>query len=144
MKVVNQSDIVTAPKPLIVPNNNQNTLSNVAMPLMLTNGIGGGTQSNVTENSGGENSLMLGESFLRSCIASAWPKLAGPLFEQMNAHKLEKKYDMKLQKEISELQGKQLLYTCPGLQVVSSDGPGIESDAPTPTATNVTMNQRFA
>lgn len=84
--------------------------------------------------------------FVKHCI-DAMPTVASKLLEQIDAMhraKLEKKYDLKLQKEIAEVQGKQLLYTCPGTAVVSFDGPGIEVEPPQPHATETSMNQRFA
>lgn len=85
-------------------------------------------------------------AFVKHCI-DAMPTVASKLLEQIDAMhraKLEKKYDLKLQKEIAEVQGKQLMYTCPGAAVVSFDGPGIEVEPPQPHATETSMNQRFA
>lgn len=69
------------------------------------------------------------------------------LLEQIDAlqrAKVEKKYDIVLQKEICKLQGKPLLYTCPGASVISSDGPGVELDKPLTHSTTMSMNHRFA
>uniref|UniRef100_A0A8D7ZVY7 (northern house mosquito) hypothetical protein n=2 Tax=Culex pipiens TaxID=7175 RepID=A0A8D7ZVY7_CULPI len=52
------------------------------------------------------------------------------------------KYDMNIQKEIHELQGKKMLYGTNG--VVSTDGPGIEDERIRPVATDLSMNMRFS
>lgn len=52
------------------------------------------------------------------------------------------KYDMKIQKEIHELQGKKMLYGTSG--VVSTDGPGIEDERIRPVTTDLSMNMRFS
>ncbi|XP_054740351.1 putative uncharacterized protein DDB_G0286901 [Anastrepha obliqua] len=52
-------------------------------------------------------------------------------------------YDMQIQKEIHELQGKSLLYKCPSGEVVSSDGTGIDNCKITPSSSGVTLNYRF-
>uniref|UniRef100_A0A1Q3EWH0 Uncharacterized protein n=1 Tax=Culex tarsalis TaxID=7177 RepID=A0A1Q3EWH0_CULTA len=52
------------------------------------------------------------------------------------------KYDMKIQKEIHEMQGKTMLYGTSG--VVSTDGPGIEDERIRPVATDLSMNMRFS
>ncbi|TMW39496.1 hypothetical protein DOY81_015424, partial [Sarcophaga bullata] len=52
-------------------------------------------------------------------------------------------YDMKIQKEIHELQGKPLLYKCPGGEVVSSDGAGVNCKI-IPRTSGVSLNCRFA
>lgn len=85
-------------------------------------------------------------TFVKHCI-DAFPSVTSKLLEQIEAMhraKMDKKYDLKVQKEIAEVQGRTLMYTCPGAAVVSSDGPGIEAVAPQPHATDVSMNQRFS
>lgn len=88
------------------------------------------------------------ENFLKSCFEML-PAIANKLLDKYAIESVaavpvpEKKYDMKLQKEISELQGKQLFYTCPGAAVVSFDGPGIDCKANI-DATAMSLNQRFA
>lgn len=74
------------------------------------------------------------------------PTLLSSLLEQIQCTKNEpeKRYDMKVQKEISQIQGKSLMYTCPGLAVISSDGPGIENVDLPMHITDISMNQRFA
>lgn len=52
------------------------------------------------------------------------------------------KYDMKVQKEIHALQGKDLLYRANG--VVSMDGSGIDDDRVKPVTTDLSMNMRFS
>lgn len=53
------------------------------------------------------------------------------------------KYNMQIQKEIHELQGKKMLYGTSG--VVSTDGPGIEGgEKIRPVATDISMNMRFS
>ncbi|XP_058461736.1 probable serine/threonine-protein kinase DDB_G0267686 [Malaya genurostris] len=52
------------------------------------------------------------------------------------------KYDMKVQKEIHNLQGKTLFYRSSG--VVSADGPGIANEKVTPVTTDLSMNMRFS
>ncbi|XP_055323501.1 uncharacterized protein LOC129578651 [Sitodiplosis mosellana] len=57
----------------------------------------------------------------------------------------EPKYDMKIQKEISCLQGKELYYACPGAFVISNDGPGLRGMVKVPShKTDISLNQRFA
>ncbi|XP_005182440.1 putative uncharacterized protein DDB_G0286901 [Musca domestica] len=52
-------------------------------------------------------------------------------------------YDMKIQKDIHELQKKPLIYKCPGGDVVSSDGAGVNCQI-TPNTSGISMNCRFA
>ncbi|XP_073846539.1 uncharacterized protein [Musca autumnalis] len=52
-------------------------------------------------------------------------------------------YDMKIQKDIHELQKKPLVYKCPGGDVVSSDGAGVNCQI-TPNTSGISMNCRFA
>ncbi|XP_055638726.1 putative mediator of RNA polymerase II transcription subunit 15 [Toxorhynchites rutilus septentrionalis] len=52
------------------------------------------------------------------------------------------KYDMKVQKQIHTLQGKSMMYS--SLGVVSTDGPGIDSERIVPKTTDLSMNMRFS
>ncbi|KAM7345802.1 uncharacterized protein ACRADG_011941 [Cochliomyia hominivorax] len=52
-------------------------------------------------------------------------------------------YDMKIQKDIHEIQKKPLLYKCPGGEVVSSDGAGVNCKI-IPRTSGVSLNCRFA
>ncbi|XP_013105074.2 probable serine/threonine-protein kinase clkA [Stomoxys calcitrans] len=52
-------------------------------------------------------------------------------------------YDMKLQKDIHEIQNKPLVYKCPGGDVVSSDGAGVDCQI-IPRTSGISMNCRFA
>lgn len=111
--------------------------SRVLQPISSTTLVAGLTSSmaNATE-----------ETFVKHCI-DAFPSVAKKLLDQIDAMhraKQDNKYDLKVQKEISNLQNKPLMYMCPGAAVVSSDGPGIEVDPPKPHTTDVSMNQRFA
>lgn len=58
------------------------------------------------------------------------------------------KYNMAVQKEISEVQGKTLTFTCTsGLTtpvVVTQDGEGVDDCQINPVTTDTSMNQRFA
>lgn len=87
-------------------------------------------------------STVLGENFLKTYMNVA-PQVAGDLLNQINAEKEQKKYDMNIQKTISEIQRKPLMYTSPGAFVVSSDGKGLNCSAK-PHSTGTSMNQRFA
>lgn len=75
------------------------------------------------------------------------PVLAGKLLDILNAsnptvHKPI--YDMKIQKEIHDIQKKPLLYKCPGGEVVSSDGAGIPDCKIQPRVSGISLNNRFA
>lgn len=75
------------------------------------------------------------------------PALAGRLLDFLNDAKptMHKPiYDMKIQKEIHEIQKKPLLYKCPGGEVVSSDGSGIPDCRIQPKASGISLNNRFA
>jgi len=64
-----------------------------------------------------------------------------------NRQRNEPKYDMKMQREISEIQGKPLFFTgAPGggQSVVSFDGPGVDDCTVKVNSTDTSMNQRFA
>ncbi|XP_075168396.1 uncharacterized protein LOC142240589 [Haematobia irritans] len=52
-------------------------------------------------------------------------------------------YDMKIQKEIHEVQNKPLAYKCPGGEVVSSDGAGVNCKI-IPRTSGISLNCRFA
>lgn len=89
------------------------------------------------------------EQFVKTCLEMI-PTIANKLLDTISKGAApvalpvpEKKYDMKLQKEISELQGKQLLYKCPGASVISFDGPGIDCFTSN-DKTSISLNQRFA
>lgn len=85
---------------------------------------------------------MIGEHFLKTYMNVA-PQVAGGLLNQNNATTELQKYDMNLQKEISEIQGKPLMYACPGSFVVSSDGKGLNCFSE-PDSTGKSLNHRFA
>ncbi|XP_055919729.1 putative uncharacterized protein DDB_G0289263 [Eupeodes corollae] len=75
------------------------------------------------------------------------PALAGRLLDFLNGtnptiHKPI--YDMKIQKEIHEIQKKPLLYKCPGGEVVSSDGAGVPDCKIQPKVSGISLNNRFA
>lgn len=85
---------------------------------------------------------MVGENFLKNYM-NVSPQVANGILNKINATKEEEKYDMEIQKKISEIQCKPLMYTSPGSFVISSDGRGLNCPAK-PHATGTSMNQRFA
>lgn len=88
-------------------------------------------------------SSILGENFLKKYM-NIVPQLSGGLLDQINAKKEPIKYNMDVQKAISEIQRKPMMYTSPGSMVISSDGKGIQNCQAKPDATTQSMNQRFA
>ncbi|XP_055844607.1 putative uncharacterized protein DDB_G0286901 [Episyrphus balteatus] len=92
------------------------------------------------------NSYLLGVSEI-GIRNDMMPALAGKLLDFINGasptmHKPI--YDMKIQKEIHEIQKKPLLYKCPGGEVVSSDGVGIPDCKIQPKVSGISLNNRFA
>lgn len=83
------------------------------------------------------------DSFIKMC-QDMLPTLASKLFAD---HPVEDsppiKYDLELQQQICEIQGKPLMYKCAGTEVLTFDGPGINVDVK-PHQTERTLNQRFA
>lgn len=80
-----------------------------------------------------------GESFIKMC-QDMLPTLASKLFP---VEEKPIKYDIQLQQEICDIQGKPFMYKCGGTDVVTCDGAGINVDVQ-PHTTNRTLNQRFA
>lgn len=77
-----------------------------------------------------------------NCLPEMAP-LANALVSHLSTLKnFAPKYDMKIQKEIHEIQGKKMLYGASG--VVSTDGPGIEEERFKPVQTDLSMNMRFS
>lgn len=60
------------------------------------------------------------------------------------AEEQRNKYNLKIQKEIAQLQKKTLFIKCPDAQVITSDGPGLFNCQPKPQSTDLSMNLRFA
>ncbi|XP_039969418.1 uncharacterized protein DDB_G0287625-like [Bactrocera tryoni] len=88
--------------------------------------------------------LGVNDNNLKADTMAMWAGKLLELFQsgqQQIAHKPI--YDMQIQKEIHELQGKSLLYKCPSGEVVSSDGSGIDNCKVTPNSSGVTLNYRF-
>lgn len=46
-------------------------------------------------------------------------------------------------KNFDSIKGKQMTYKCPGGEIISSDGPGVDCKL-IPSATGISLNQRFA
>jgi len=67
-------------------------------------------------------------------------------FDEVRQSRNQPKYDMILQKEISEIQGKALFFTCGSGApcVISHDGEGIDDCKVKVSTTDVSMNQRFS
>lgn len=86
---------------------------------------------------------MFGENYLKAYMKELAPQVVGGLLNQDNATKEQQKYDMDVQKTISQIQRKPLMYTSPGSSVISSDGRGLQCLAK-PHSTGTSMNQRFA
>lgn len=84
----------------------------------------------------------IGENFLKTYM-NIVPQVSGSLLNQSNATNEQPKYDMDIQKTISEIQRKPLMYTSPGSFVISSDGKGLDCPSK-PHSTGTSMNQRFA
>ncbi|XP_011196712.1 homeobox protein 2 [Zeugodacus cucurbitae] len=88
--------------------------------------------------------LGVNDNNLKADTMAMWAGKLLELFQsgqQQTAHKPI--YDMQIQKEIHELQGKSLLYKCPSGEIVSSDGSGIDNCKVTPNSSGVTLNYRF-
>ncbi|XP_004522636.1 myb-like protein I [Ceratitis capitata] len=88
--------------------------------------------------------LGVNENNLKADTMAMWAGKLLELFQSTQQQTVHKPiYDMQIQKEIHELQGKSLLYKCPSGEVVSSDGSGIENCKITPNSSGVTLNYRF-
>ncbi|XP_067630731.1 uncharacterized protein DDB_G0287625-like isoform X2 [Eurosta solidaginis] len=88
--------------------------------------------------------LGVNESNLKAETMAMWAGKLLDLFQSGQQQTIHKPiYDMQVQKEIHNLQGKSLLYKCPSGEVVSSDGTGIDNCKITPNSSGVTLNYRF-
>ncbi|KAG4079068.1 hypothetical protein HA402_001723 [Bradysia odoriphaga] len=104
------------------------------------------------------NSMATINQISENVVGLVAPLIANSNFENVFNKLLEKweqkkiqstpKYNMSVQKEISEMQGKTLTFTCSsGLTtpvVVTQDGQGVDDCQVNPVTTDTSMNQRFA
>ncbi|XP_017470760.1 PREDICTED: putative uncharacterized protein DDB_G0286901 [Rhagoletis zephyria] len=88
--------------------------------------------------------LGVNESNLKAETMAMWAGKLLDLFQSGQQQTVHKPiYDIQIQKEIHQLQGKPLFYKCPSGEVVSSDGSGVDNCKVTPSSSGVTLNYRF-
>lgn len=114
--------------------------SNALMPYHQNNSLA--TLSQISENVVGMVAPLIANSNFENVFNKLLEK-----FEQKKMQSTPK-YNMAVQKEISEVQGKTLTFTCTsGLTtpvVVTQDGEGVDDCQINPVTTDTSMNQRFA